>query len=322
MLRVVVNAENPETDIMAKAGKILRDGGLVAFPTETVYGLGADALNPDAVAKVYKAKGRPSDNPLIWHGNRAEDFALDAEFNDPAHKLAKAFWPGPLTLILKKRGLGARRGVGQSPMALTLAIRVPSHPVARALIKASGLLVAAPSANISGRPSPTRAEHVAHDFRDGQNGIDMLIDGGAVQEGLESTVVDLHTGVPRLLRPGVITLEMLESVLGQVEYYSTKGDEAPISPGMKYRHYAPETPLVLLVGSPEAVTAKIGDSAGVLRTYGESPEEVAKVLFDRLRELDGEGHQVIYAEGVQEEGVGLAVMNRLRKAAHEVIYLE
>ena len=312
MLRILVDAEKPEAGKLAQAGRILRRGGLVAFPTETVYGLGADALNKESVARIYKVKGRPPDNPLIWHANSLEDFNRYVEFNEIAYKLADTFWPGPLTMVLLNRD-GLR----------TAAVRVPSHPVTKRLINASGCIIAAPSANISGRPSPTKAEHVADDFTD--DDIDMLIDGGPAHKGLESTVVDLHTGSPRLLRPGAITLEMLRDVLGHVECPEFDNQNGvPLSPGMKYRHYAPKAPLTLLIGPVEAVSAKIteynGDT-GILRTYGKEPEIIAQNLFECLRRFDKAGVSKIVAEGIKEDGIGLAVMNRLKKAAAEVIYL-
>jgi len=301
----------PLPENIARAAEIIRAGGLVAFPTETVYGLGADAQNPDAVAKVYQVKGRPSDNPLIWHGNALEDFEGVAECTALARRLADAFWPGALTMILN----------GENG---TLAVRVPSHPVARSLLAASGCLIAAPSANISGRPSPTRAAHVMHDL---SGKIEMVIDGGAAEKGVESTVVDLHSGAVRLLRPGAVSLEMLRSVAGEVIYEpDAEGEDAkPLSPGMKYKHYSPKAAVLLLVGPPEAVTAKAAEydstKTGILRTHNDSPETVARQLFDRLRQFDEDGAELILAEGVSEEGIGLAVMNRLRKAAAEVIYL-
>ena len=325
-----VKAEKPEDDVIKQGAEILRQGGLVAFPTETVYGLGADALNPEAVAKVYKVKGRPSDNPLIWHANELEAFEslLDFSVGDHASpivasmakKLAGAFWPGPLTMVLSSKH-------GQ---AGTIAIRVPSHPIARALIAESGCFIAAPSANISGRPSPTKAKHVMADLA---GAIEMLIDGGPTNKGLESTVIDLHTGIPTLLRPGAVTVEMIQEViseLGELVYAaeSEKEDTAPLSPGMKYRHYAPNARLVLLIGTAEAVSAKIAaftqgkaEKIGIFRTHEDTAQYVAQSLFDRLRQFDEEAVSLILAEGIEEKGIGLAVMNRLKKAAAEVIYL-
>ena len=318
-IHAAVDADNPDDAVIGQAAAILRQGGLVAFPTETVYGLGADALNPEAIAKVYKVKGRPSDNPLIWHGNRLADFKDAVDFKDAAvfsaaQQLADTFWPGPLTLVLPQTS------------GRTLAVRVPSHPVVRALIAKSGCIIAAPSANLSGRPSPTKAKHVMEDL---DGAIEMIIDGGPAQEGLESTVVDLHTGAPRLLRPGAITLEMLQDILGAVACprLNDSSDESPLSPGMKYRHYAPKAPLILAIGPPEAVAAKAqtytsqGEVVGVLSTSPHTLHDVAQSLFDRLRQFDEMGVSLIIAEGVKEEGIGLAIMNRLKKAAAEVVYL-
>ena len=315
MLRVVVDSKEPEADIIAQAGSILRNGGLVAFPTETVYGLGADAQNPDAVAKVYREKGRPSDNPLIWHGNCMEDFSSIADLSsDKARKLCEAFWPGPLTVVVPRC----------SNPALSLAIRVPSHPVTRALIAASGCFIAAPSANLSGRPSPTCAQHVVADFKGGS--IDMLIDGGSTINGLESTVVSFISEIPKLLRPGAVTLEMLRDVIGEVECHNseTAEESAPLSPGMKYRHYSPKAPLILIIGLPDAVSKKMeeyGPDAAILRTSNEDINVVARTLFGRLRQFDNNEAPLILAEGVEEVGLGHAVMNRLKKAAAEVIYI-
>jgi L-threonylcarbamoyladenylate synthase len=314
----VVDWSAPDGAVISRAAEILRQGGLVAFPTETVYGLGADASNGPAVAKIYKVKGRPSDNPLIWHGVSVRQLEGAAQFSGEALRLAEAYWPGPLTLVLNSTVPGSGE---------TVAVRVPSHPVTRELIEASGCIIAAPSANLSGRPSPTRARHVIKDLG---GAIEMIIDGGPSQNGLESTVVDLHTeGSPRLLRPGAVTPEMIKNVLGKLDCPDTNRlteGEAPLSPGMKYRHYAPQAPLILLIGSPKAVSEKIesyaaNPSAGIFRTSHEKPEDIAKTLFDRLRGFDDAGASVIIAEGVKEEGIGLAIMNRLKKAAAEVIYL-
>ena len=290
------------------AAEILRKGGLVAFPTETVYGLGADATNPAAISEVYRVKGRPSDNPLIWHGNDIAEFENFAVFSDDARRMAEMFWPGPFTMVVQRKGGG------------TLALRVPFHPVARALIAAAGCLVAAPSANLSGRPSPTLARHVMEDL---EGAIDMIIDGGPTQKGLESTVVDMHGEKPRLLRPGAVTMEMLRDVIN-IDVATGETGDSPLSPGMKYRHYSPKAPLILLIGPPEAVSAKIESydkNAGIMRTSQESAEYTAQTLFERLRTFDEMRVPLILAEGRSEEGVGLAVMNRLKKAAAEVIYL-
>ena len=228
-------------------GEILKKGGLVAFPTETVYGLGGNALDAEASAKIYAAKGRPSDNPLIVHIADWEAIeAIVSEIPEAAKKLADAFWPGPLTMILNKSDLVPYATTGGLE---TVAVRMPVNPIARALIRAGGGYVAAPSANTSGRPSPTRAEHVAEDL----NGkIDMIIDGGTVDIGLESTIVDLTDGAPTILRPGYINQEMLEQVLGEVEMdrglIAPGSGVHPKAPGMKYRHYAPKADLIIVEG--------------------------------------------------------------------------
>ncbi|MCL2398952.1 MAG: L-threonylcarbamoyladenylate synthase [Defluviitaleaceae bacterium] len=326
-----VHPNSPESDIIRKGAEILKNGGLVAFPTETVYGLGANALDTLAVARVYQVKGRPSDNPLIWHANSLDEFNNIVGFSSDTHlaaqRLANAFWPGPLTLILPSSNKAVR----------SIAVRVPAHPVTRALIEASGCIIAAPSANLSGRPSPTKAKHVASDL---DGAIEMIIDGGPTQNGLESTVIDLYSkGIPKLLRPGSITLEMLQSVLGEIECpkligsgLETENLEAPLSPGMKYRHYAPKAPLILIIGDYEARCEAIhikaeaykadGKTVGLLTSSPQEPlENIAKNLFDKLREFDDMEVSVILAEGVKEEGIGTAIMNRLRKAAAEVIYV-
>ena len=343
-----VDPAAPCGESMACAAAIIRQGGLVAFPTETVYGLGANAVDAAAVARVYQAKGRPSDNPLIWHGLDTAAFAKVVDFPPLAQKLAAAFWPGALTLVLNRKP-----GFGETE-AQTLAVRAPSHPVFRALLAQSGCFIAAPSANLSGRPSPTLAAHVAEDL----NGrIDLLLDGGPAHNGVESTVVDVHTGVARLLRPGAISLEALREIIpvewcGDTKDKETvKGPEgllfggrpaAPLSPGMKYRHYAPRAPLVL-VPSPQEVVARAlaspvstGGKIGVLATAvsqkmyetafvgaphivvinaGECLEDVARNLFAVLRRFDTLGVCAIYTETFPKTGVGLAIMNRLEKAA-------
>ncbi|MCL1998243.1 MAG: L-threonylcarbamoyladenylate synthase [Turicibacter sp.] len=298
-------------DIIARAGETIRNGGLVAFPTETVYGLGADAENPTAVSKIYIAKGRPSDNPLINHANSLDSFAHLVDLsNEHIEKLAAKFWPGPLTLVLP--GFSAK----------AIAIRIPSHPITRAIINAANCIIAAPSANISGRPSPTTASHVFDDFRDSPY-IDLLLDGGSTEAGLESTVVSLLGDVPTLLRPGAVTPEAIEAVIGKLGY-APETTTTPISPGMKYRHYMPRTPLILLIGDAQAVSDKLPEyaNAAILRTHNRSLSEVAKNLFNDLRHFDTLNKSVIVAEGVPEKGLGLAIMNRLKKAATTTVYLQ
>lgn len=335
------NRGTPEAvRVIERAGEILREGGLVAFPTETVYGLGGDALNPESSRKIYAAKGRPSDNPLIVHICRWEDLSLiAAEIPESARKLGKAFWPGPLTMILRK----SDKVPGETTGGLsTVAVRMPSDRTALSLIRAAGGYVAAPSANLSGRPSPTLAKYVTQDLG---GRIEMILDGGQACIGLESTIVDLTEEVPTILRPGYITKEMLEKVLGKVEIDRGILPEgsgiAPKAPGMKYRHYAPKAELVILAGDQETVVEQInrrlkaaaekGLRSGVIATdetkaryratviksagNREKEEEAARELYRILREFDEENVDVIYSEAFAENGIGQAVMNRLLKAA-------
>lgn len=330
-----------------EAGAVIKAGGLVAFPTETVYGLGGDALNPMASAKIYSAKGRPSDNPLIVH--IADMDALGAIVRvipDSARKLAEKFWPGPLTMIFHKSEAVPYETTGGLD---TVAVRMPLHRVARELIRAAGGYVAAPSANRSGRPSPTVAKYVIEDM-DGR--IEMIIDGGDVEIGLESTIVDLTAKQPIILRPGYITRQMLEQVLSTVEEDGTimrdDSGQAPKAPGMKYRHYAPKGDLTVVDGTEEHVVEYINTSialyrddnkktgvigtdasvdryrADVCKSLGERSDEkaIARELYRVLRELDDENVEIIYAESFDTDGIGQAVMNRLLKAAgHKVIHV-
>lgn len=337
--------DNIDREAIAYAGEILKRGGLVAFPTETVYGLGGDALNPESSKKIYAAKGRPSDNPLIVHICRLEDTGTIAEEIPQAYyRLAEAFWPGPLTIILKKSGRVPHETTGGLD---TVAIRFPSNRIAHALIDAEGGFIAAPSANRSGRPSPTLAQYCREDL-DGR--VDMIIDGGQVGIGVESTIVDLTEGVPTILRPGYITKEMLDRVLGSVDVdrtiLSADSGIRPKAPGMKYRHYAPKGDLKIVTGSREAVIAYINRAAaeaaesglktGVIATdenyaryradsvksAGSRTDEtgVARELFRILREFDDENCMVMFSESFDEGGIGMAVMNRLMKAAgHQII---
>lgn len=336
-----INGTEPEPELLARAAEILRRGGLVAFPTETVYGLGGNALDPEAAARIYAAKGRPSDNPLILHiADRTALTELAAEVPEAAEKLMEAFWPGPMTLIFHKSEKVPRETTGGLD---TAAVRMPSHPVARALIRTAGIPIAAPSANSSGRPSPTLASHVAEDL-DGR--IDMILDGGAVEIGLESTIVDVTGETPVILRPGFISLEAVRRVLGQGEMDpailgDAPADLRPKAPGMKYRHYAPKAEMILVEGEPSAVVRTItalaeesrrqGKRAAVLcseesrNLYGTLPcraigvraqeETVAHNLYRCLREFDEEGTDVIYSETFSQGELGPAIMNRMRKAA-------
>lgn len=344
-MKTIMKTINPESfrdEELEEACRILQKGGLVAFPTETVYGLGGDAMHPEASAKIYAAKGRPSDNPLIVHiadMDALEDIAQSVP--EAAVKLADHFWPGPLTMIFPKKEAVPKSTTGGLE---TVAVRMPSHPVARALIRESGVYIAAPSANTSGRPSPTKAEHVKEDL-DGR--IDMILDGGAVGIGLESTIVDLSTGVPTILRPGYITGEMLEDVLGEVQVdpaiLSQKMNPNIVAkaPGMKYRHYAPKGQMTIIEGDTSKVVDEInrlvkektdeGCSVAVIateetkdayacanvRSVGSRATEgsIAAGLYDILREMDHIGAEYIYAESFEKDTLGKAIMNRMLKAA-------
>ncbi len=327
-------------DSLALAAKLLADGQLVAFPTETVYGLGANAFNKDAVLGIFAAKGRPADNPLIVHIHDRSQLNDICEVTPAALRLMDAFWPGPLTIILPRKAAVPRE---VSAGLDTVAVRMPSHPVAAALLRACGLPIAAPSANRSGKPSPTTAAHVLEDM-DGR--IPLILDGGPCDVGLESTVISLVDERPCILRPGGVTKDMLESVLGEVGLAGSilrpleKGEKA-LSPGMMYRHYSPDGQVTLIEGEESAVMEALrrlyahaeseGHRACVMcftehvaalsdchpHDIGprDDPAEVAHRLFDTLRRLDSERMAVIFSEVVSPEGVGLAVMNRLGRAA-------
>lgn len=326
---------------LTEAAEILRDGGLVAFPTETVYGLGANALNEEAAKKIYAAKGRPSDNPLIAHISCMEELEpLVKEIPEAGRKLAEAYWPGPLTMIFPKSSIVP---YGTTGGLETVAVRMPSDPVANRLIRLAKVPVAAPSANTSGRPSPTTAQHVWQDM----NGrIEMILDGGPVGIGVESTIVDVSGEVPTLLRPGAVTMEMLEKTVGHVEIDPAiqgppTADFHPKAPGMKYRHYAPHAQMTLVEGEKEAVAEKINELVreglrqnlrvgvictdesrdsypdGFVRSVGERAKEetIAHNLFAVLREFDDLEVDVIYSESFSKDHLGQAIMNRLTKAA-------
>lgn len=329
---------------IARAGRILKDGGLVAFPTETVYGLGGDALNPESSKKIYAAKGRPSDNPLIVHVCRWEDVApIVEEIPKEAEKLAAAFWPGPMTMIFNKSSLVPYETTGGLD---TVAVRFPSNKIAAAMIRAGGGYIAAPSANKSGRPSPTEALYCKEDL-DGK--VEMIIDGGQVGIGLESTIIDLTEEKPTILRPGYITKEMLEKVLGEVDVDRTiiapNSGIRPKAPGMKYRHYAPQGDLAIVEGSPEHVVSYINEACGKAKAEGKvtgiictdetrdryqadyvysagtrsDEETVARQLFKILREFDDDGAQVLFSESFAGGGICMAIMNRLMKAAGQKV---
>ena len=312
-----------------RAAALLRAGELVAFPTETVYGLGADALNGEAAARIFAAKGRPADNPLIAHiaGESGLAGLIALEPCACARALMRAFWPGPMTLIFPKSPRVPREVTAGLD---TVAVRMPSHPVARALIRAAQTPIAAPSANRSGRPSPTTAAHVLEDM---EGRIPLILDGGPCEVGLESTVVDVTGARPRILRPGGVTLEMLEGDVGDVDVdegvlHQLQAGSQARSPGMKYKHYAPKGEVTIVTGPRAAQEiARLYDAAdgraailafsqadyGARRVYRlkNAPGE----LFAALRQLDEDGMETIYAEDVPTAGVGLAVMNRLMRAA-------
>jgi L-threonylcarbamoyladenylate synthase len=337
-----VDAQQPDIEKIRAAADIIRKGGLVAFPTETVYGLGADALNPKAVLALFEAKKRPIDNPPIVHVENVGDVYRLAEQVPPkADKLMRTFWPGPLTLVFKHSRIVPDVTVADLD---TIAVRMPQHPVALALIRESRCPIAAPSANLAGKPSPTSAKHV---FDDLNGRIDAILDAGPTRIGVESTVLDLSVEPPQVLRPGGTPFEALKRVLGDVKLHPfvEAEKELPVekarSPGMKHKHYAPNAQVIVVEGAVPAVRAKVeelaesyrlkGVKVGVLATdetlaaYRADVVKslgsrfnlavVAQNLFRLLRELDAESVDVIIAEGVSTEGLGLAVMNRLRKAS-------
>lgn len=343
-----VDPGNIDADVMEQAGKLIAEGELVAFPTETVYGLGGDALDPDASRKIYAAKGRPSDNPLIVHIAEFDDMKRVArEVPEQAKKLADAFWPGPLTMIVWKSDAVPEATTGGMQ---TVAVRMPNHPVALELIRRSGCLIAAPSANTSGRPSPTEAGHVAEDL---SGKIAMILDGGPVGIGIESTIIDLTEEKPMILRPGYITPEMLSEVL-QEEVVIDPGIIAaddtrkPKAPGMKYKHYAPKAEMIIVDGTQDAVIDKINELTAAKRAEGKKvaviatdetkerydaqiilsmgrrsdEDAIAQHLYKILRECDELDVGEIYSECFQTPRIGQAIMNRLLKAAgHTVIHV-
>lgn len=321
--------DRTQTDI---AGEIIKQGGLVAFPTETVYGLGANALDENAVRSIYTAKGRPSDNPLIVHISDIKMLnELVSEVPQKARMLMDKFWPGPLTIIMKKTENVPYTVSGGLE---TVAVRMPNNEIALSLIESCGLPVAAPSANTSGKPSPTAAQYVIDDM---MGKIDAIIDGGACSVGLESTVLDMSGDIPALLRPGGVTYEQLTEVLGTVEKkFQCKEGETPRSPGMKYKHYAPNAPVYVMRGDYEGIINEFCekyDKIGVLChsdininknciavKTDNSPGEYAKNLFSAMRDLDKKGAAVILAEDVDDTGINLATKNRLYRAAAHKIY--
>ncbi len=334
-------------EVLETAGEILKNGGLVAFPTETVYGLGADGLNEDASKKIYAAKGRPSDNPLIIHITNMDALEkIVKEVPEVARVVADKYWPGPLTMIFKKADCvpyGTTGGLD------TVAVRMPVHEVAKAVIDAGGGYIAAPSANTSGRPSPTTAEHVKEDLT---GKIDMIVDGGPVDIGVESSILDVTVDPPMILRPGAITKEMFEDLIGEVTIDQTliKPDSkiVPKAPGMKYRHYAPKADLTIVEGCMENVIDSINHLAdekiregfkvgiigteesidkyvqGDIKCVGTREDEatIANHLYGILREFDTDKVEYIFSESFDRDGIGSAVMNRLLKAAgHHVMHV-
>ena len=342
----IINEENINSELMDEAGALIAAGELVAFPTETVYGLGGDALAADASMKIYAAKGRPSDNPLIVHIADFEDmYRVGKNIPEAAKKLADAFWPGPLTMIVEKSDAVPCTTTGGMN---TVAVRMPNHPVALSLIRKSGCLIAAPSANTSGRPSPSKASHVAEDL---SGKIAMILDGGEVSIGIESTIIDLTEETPMVLRPGYITPQMLSEVLGEEVIMdpgiiSDDDTTKPKAPGMKYKHYAPKADMIIVAGDKDAVVSKVnelladsasaGKRAAVIATeetkseydcdtvlsigYREDEDSIAHHLYSILRDCDELNVDVIYSECFSTPRIGQAIMNRLLKAAgHNVI---
>ncbi|MCR5116558.1 MAG: threonylcarbamoyl-AMP synthase [Lachnospiraceae bacterium] len=345
----IIRVEENDIDeaLIREAGDVIKAGGLVAFPTETVYGLGGDALNPESSKKIYAAKGRPSDNPLIVHIADLGALSKIVKYiPKEAYVLAEVFWPGPLTMIFEKSDAVPFETTGGLS---TVAVRMPSDKIANAFIKAAGGYVAAPSANLSGKPSPTEDKYVIEDM-DGR--IDMILCGGRSLVGLESTIVDLTEETPVILRPGYITEDMLSKALGIKVLWDRAikepaADVAPKAPGMKYRHYAPNAPLTIVEGDADKVADAINrlgakdiiegkkvaviaaaentakyDKRFLIKSAGSfyNEDEAARLLFAILRELDDEDAQVIYSEAFKETGVGCATMNRLMKAAgHHVL---
>lgn len=330
----IFKINSPDDEKIKLVGQILREGGLAAIPTETVYGLAGNALEGKCAEKIFAAKGRPSDNPLIVHiSNISQWDALVSEIPDSAKALADAFWPGPLTIILPKSDLVPKEVSGGLD---TVAVRMPENEIARAIIEASGVPLAAPSANLSGKPSPTSASHVIDDMK---GRIEAIVDSGDCNVGVESTVLSLAVSPARLLRPGKVTAQELAEVLGEVEIDDAVFDKLPegkraASPGMKYKHYSPDAPVVLVKGSFEAFARYIKENAsegtvalcfeGEERaldvpsiTYGrrDDPSSQAKHIFDALRRVDKMGAKQVFARFPENEGMGLAVFNRLLRAA-------
>lgn len=346
-LLIKINPINPEKPKIARAANIIRNGGLVAFPTETVYGLGANARDPIAISQIYMAKGRPTNNPLIIHIATIEDLKrISNSKSKKVLKLAKMFWPGPLTLVLPKSRVVPKIATGGLD---TVAVRMPNHKIAQLLIRSAGVPIAAPSANISGRPSPTRASHVIEDL---WGKVDLIIDGGKSAIGLESTVLDMTTSNPILLRPGGLPIERIAKLIGNIRIHPSVKDPSytPLkkfgsykSPGMLYRHYSPKADLIVVEGPRSKVNSKIMEitsraktiegkkvciitrrrqhnfNADMIRFVGTDYKSFSKNLFDVFRSADKHNVDVIITEGIDSIDLGLAVMNRLKKAAKVII---
>lgn len=341
----IITIENLDSKLV-EVGEIIRMGGLVAFPTETVYGLGTNGLDSEAVPKIYEAKGRPSDNPLILHiSDITELEPLVKDIPELALKLADEFWPGPLTMIFRKSDIVPPVTTGNLD---TVAIRMPSNRIARELIKSAGVPIAAPSANTSGRPSPTKAEHVLEDL---SGKIDMLIDGGEVDIGLESTIIDVTGDLPVILRPGFITKEMVKEFVGRVDVDNAvttlhpDKNLRPKAPGMKYKHYAPKGEMIIYKGNIDnvilAINNKIKEKSGKIAVLAtdetkkrycsdfvlsvgsrNAPNEIAHNLFNILRKFDEMGAELILSEGFSDTNLGFAIMNRLHKSAgYNIVYV-
>lgn len=330
----IYEINSPESNAISEVANILKNGGIVAIPTETVYGLAGNALSSDSAEKIFKAKGRPSDNPFIVHISEMSEWdSLVSSIPEPARELAERFWPGPLTIILPKSDKIPLTVSGGLP---TVGVRMPKNEIARAIIKECGFPLAAPSANTSGKPSPTKAEHVKEDL---YGKIDAIVDGGECDVGVESTVISLAVSPPRLFRPGGITTEMLTEVLGEftvdeaVYEKLADGKEAP-SPGMKYKHYSPLAKVTLIKGSFESFKTFVNENKdegtyclcfegeekeisvpSVVYGKKDDPASQAKHIFDSLRQLDKLGAKTVFARFPQSDGVGLAVFNRLIRAS-------
>ena len=338
-----INSRRPNDSIIARASKLINSGEIVAFPTETVYGLGANALDPSAISKIYQMKGRPSDNPLIVHIADMKTLrGLVSEISPRAMRIIKKFWPGPVTLVLKKSKIVPKVTTGGLD---TIAVRMPRNRIALALIKKSGFPIAAPSANISGRPSPTNASHVKDDL-DGK--VKLILDGGSTEIGIESTVIDMTLRTPVILRPGGISKESIEDEIGEVRFHDSllglrrSTEKINKSPGMKYRHYSPNARVVIVEGSRIRAKAKIIElteklkdegkkvsimtaskslkpNADSVQYMGNTLDTIARNLFANLRKADSDHIDVIVVQGIHYNNTGFAIMNRLKKAAAETI---